>query len=229
MNNRAIILLSGGLDSVVSIAQAKSNGLDFVLALTFDYGQKSFKKELKASKEIARFYNIKHEVIRLDWLKDITTTSLVAQCDVPDISVDALDNTQVINESMKNVWVPNRNGLFINIAASYADSFGYGYIVIGANKEEAATFSDNSEQFINDMNQVLKTSTNEDIKVLAPLIGFDKNEIVKKAVELNAPLHLINSCYNDTHKHCGRCESCNRLKRALEHNGYLNIIKELFE
>ncbi|MEI3254453.1 MAG: 7-cyano-7-deazaguanine synthase [Candidatus Gastranaerophilaceae bacterium] len=79
------------------------------------------------------------------------------------------------------------------------------------------------------MNQVLKTSTNEDIKVLAPLIGFDKNEIVKKAVEINAPLHLINSCYNDTHKHCGRCESCNRLKRALEHNGYLNIIKELFE
>lgn len=229
MNNRAIILLSGGLDSVVSIAQAKSNGLDFVLALTFDYGQKSFKKELKASKEIAGFYNIKHEVIKLDWLKDITSTSLVAQCDVPDISVDALDNTQVINESMKNVWVPNRNGLFINIAASYADSFGYGYIVIGANKEEAATFSDNSEQFINDMNQVLKTSTNEDIKVLAPLIGFDKNEIVKKAVELNAPLHLINSCYNDTHKHCGRCESCNRLKRALEHNGYLNIIKELFE
>lgn len=229
MNNRAIILLSGGLDSVVSIAQAKSNGLDFVLALTFDYGQKSFKKELKASKEIARFYNIKHEVIRLDWLKDITNTSLVAQCDVPDISVDALDNTQVTNDSMKNVWVPNRNGLFINIAASYADSFGYGYIVIGANKEEAATFSDNSEQFINDMNQVLKTSTNEDIKVLAPLIGFDKNEIVKKAVELNAPLHLINSCYNDTHKHCGRCESCNRLKRALEHNGYLNIIKELFE
>ena len=229
MNNRAIILLSGGLDSVVSIAQAKSNGLDFVLALTFDYGQKSFKKELKASKEIAGFYNIKHEVIKLDWLKDITSTSLVAQCDVPDISVDALDNTQVTNESMKNVWVPNRNGLSINIAASYADSFGYGYIVIGANKEEAATFSDNSEQFINDMNQVLKTSTNEDIKVLAPLIGFDKNEIVKKAVELNAPLHLINSCYNDTHKHCGRCESCNRLKRALEHNGYLNIIKELFE
>lgn len=229
MNNRAIILLSGGLDSVVSIAQAKSNGLDFVLALTFDYGQKSFKKELKASKEIAGFYNIKHEVIKLDWLKNITNTSLVAKSDVPDIGVDALDNRQMTNESMKNVWVPNRNGLFINIAASYADSFGYEYIVIGANKEEAATFSDNSEQFINDMNQVLKTSTNEDIKVLAPLIGLDKNEIVKKAVELNAPLHLINSCYNDTHKHCGRCESCNRLKRALEHNGYLNIIKELFE
>lgn len=229
MNNRAIILLSGGLDSVVSIAQAKSNGLEFVLALTFDYGQKSFKKELKASKEIAGFYNIKHEVIKLDWLKNITNTSLVAKSDVPDIGVDALDNRQMTNESMKNVWVPNRNGLFINIAASYADSFGYEYIVIGANKEEAATFSDNSEQFINDMNQVLKTSTNEDIKVLAPLIGLDKNEIVKKAVELNAPLHLINSCYNDTHKHCGRCESCNRLKRALEHNGYLNIIKELFE
>lgn len=140
MNNRAIILLSGGLDSVVSIAQAKSNGLDFVLALTFDYGQKSFKKELKASKEIAGFYNIKHEVIKLDWLKDITSTSLVAQCDVPDISVDALDNRQVTNESMKNVWVPNRNGLFINIAHLMQIPLGTDILLLAQIKKKPLLF-----------------------------------------------------------------------------------------
>ena len=80
---------------------------------------------------------------------------------------------------MKNVWVPNRNGLFINIAAAYADSYEFDYIIIGANKEEAKTFSDNSKQFIKDINSSLKTSTNHDVKVLAPLINLDKNEIIK--------------------------------------------------
>lgn len=226
MNNKAIILLSGGLDSAVSVAASKE--LDFQLALTFDYGQKSFEKEYKASENIADFYHIRHECITLDWLKEITSTSLVSSSPVPDIDADSLDDIELTNATMKNVWVPNRNGLFINIAASYADSFGYDYIVIGANKEEAATFSDNSKQFINDMNQVLKTSTNYDVNVIAPLIDYDKNEIIKKAVELGVPLNLINSCYNNTKKHCGKCESCCRLKRALEHNGYLNIIEELF-
>lgn len=227
MKHKAIILLSGGLDSVVSIAQA--DDLDFQLALTFDYGQKAFQKESEASKKIAAYYGIEHEVIELDWLKNITKTSLVSGCSIPEVDTNNLEESKITLESMKNVWVPNRNGLFINIAASFADSFEYDYIVIGANKEEAATFSDNSEQFINDMNKVLETSTNHDIKVIAPLISFNKNEIVKKAVDLNAPLKLINSCYNNTQKHCGRCESCSRLKRALAHNGYSNIIKELFE
>ena len=130
--------------------------------------------------------------------------------------------------SMKNVWIPNRNGLFINIAAAFSDSFEYDYIVIGANKEEAATFSDNSQKFIDDMNEVLKTSTNYDIKVTAPLIEFDKNEIVKKAIELKVPLKYINSCYNSQKGHCGHCESCSRLKRALKNNGCDKILKELF-
>lgn len=227
MKNKAIILLSGGLDSAVSLAVSKDK--DFKLALTFDYGQKAFNKEYEASKNIADFYNIRHECIKLDWLKNITSSSLVSADSVPDIGIESLDDLAVTDDSMKSVWVPNRNGVFINIAACYADSYEYDYIVIGANKEEAATFSDNSKKFISDMNQVLKTSTNHDISVSAPLIDFDKNQIVKMAVEHKVPLNLINSCYNGTKKHCGKCESCSRLKRALAHNGYLNIIEELFE
>lgn len=231
-NKKAIILLSGGLDSIVSLALAKSENIDFSLALIFDYGQKSFEKEYEASQKIADFYKIEHKCIKLDWLKEITNTSLVSGTDVPDVDVNSLDDIQASKASMKSVWVPNRNGLFLNIAAAFADSFETDYIIIGANKEEAATFSDNSKQFINDMNKVLETSTNYDIKVLAPLIDMDKNEIVQKAIELNAPLEFINSCYNNTQKHCGRCESCNRLKRALQNiswAGKKDLIEKLFE
>lgn len=225
--NKAIILLSGGLDSVVSIAD-KVKELDFALALTFDYGQKSFEKELRASKDIARYYNIKHECVQLDFLKKITNTSLVSNTDILMLKTTDLDDTNKTYNSMKNVWVPNRNALFINIAAAYADSLEYEYIVIGANKEEAQTFSDNSKKFISTINKSLENSTNYPVQVLAPLIDCDKDQIVKKAIELEAPLNLINSCYNNTKKHCGHCESCNRLKRALENLNCDKIIKELF-
>lgn len=226
--NTAIILLSGGLDSAVSIAYAKKSGINFAKALTFDYGQKAFEKEYNASKQLALHFGIELECIKLDWLKNITHTALVSSDEVPDIDSKKLDDTETANKTMKSVWVPNRNGLFINIAAAYADSFGYDYIVIGANKEEAATFSDNSQKFIDDTNEVLKTSTNHDIKVLAPLIDFNKQEIVQKAIELNVPLNLINSCYNNTQGHCGHCESCKRLKRALEQNNLTNITEDIF-
>ncbi len=228
--NKAIILLSGGLDSVVSLAESINKGLQFELAITFNYGQKAFQKEFDSSKKIVDYYKIKHKCIELDWLQKITNTSLVSEQEIPDVNESDLDDKTITNNSMKNVWVPNRNGLFINIAAAYADSYNYDYIVIGANKEEASTFSDNSKQFIDAMNEVLKTSTNYDIKVLAPLIDLDKNEIVKKALELKVPLENINSCYSSNKgKHCGLCESCNRLKRALQNNSCDNILKEFFE
>ena len=227
-NKKAVILLSGGLDSVVSIAAAKEEGINVELALTFNYGQKSAEKELAASKAICKYYGIKQEYIELEWLKRITNTALVSDKGVPEISSDSLEDKIVTNESMKSVWVPNRNGLFINIAASFADSFGYDYIIIGANKEEASTFSDNSEEFIANINKSIELSTLKDVKVIAPLIKFDKNKIVQKAQELNVPLTLVNSCYNNTQKHCGKCESCNRLKRALQNAGANELIKELF-
>lgn len=225
--NRAVILLSGGLDSVVSLA-IKAKEMDICLALIFDYGQKSFQNEYNAAKKISEFYNIEIKQIQLDFLKDITNTSLVSNEEIPILSQENLNDTEVTKSSMKNVWVPNRNGLFLNIAASYADSYELDYIIIGANKEEAATFSDNSKQFINSINTALKTSTNYNVQVIAPLIDLNKNEIIKRAIELNVPLNLIYSCYKSSKKHCGECESCNRLKRALLNNGCDKIIQELF-
>lgn len=226
--DEGIILLSGGLDSVVALAQAVET-IDVKLALTFDYGQKSFQKEFEAAKNVAKHYSLEHEVVKLDWLKNITRTALVSGEEVPNVDIETLEDKEATTQSKNKVWVPNRNGLFIHIAAAYADARNYKFILIGANKEEAQTFSDNSERFIKDINKSLETSTGNQVHVVAPSIHFNKEEIIKAGLSLKAPLHFINSCYNNTPKHCGRCESCNRLKRALQNLEKEELIKNLFE
>ena len=220
---KSIVLLSGGLDSAVSLAVTRKD-LNITLALTFDYGQKSVKKEIKASAEIAEYYNIKHKVIRLDWLQEITKTALCSDEEIP--VGQALLNEE---NSAKAVWVPNRNGLFLNIAGAFADADEYSNIIIGANQEEAATFPDNTETFIKRVNAEFEFSTRVKPQVIAPLINCNKIEIVRIALENNVPLNLLNSCYSDTEKHCGRCESCTRLKNALKANNAQSYIKQLFE
>ena len=220
--SKSIILLSGGLDSLVSLGLKKEE-LNVEIALTFDYGQKSVNKEIEASEKICTYYNIKHKIIKLDWLKEITHTSLVASKDIP--SGKELENPQ---ESAKSVWVPNRNGLFLNIAGCFADSYGYDYILIGANKEEAGTFSDNTKEFIDRVNSEFEFSTEKHPKVIAPLINCDKNDIVNLALEHEIPLEMVMSCYQDSKGHCGVCESCTRLKKALNNNNAEKYIKILF-
>ena len=214
---KSIILLSGGLDSLVSLGLKKEE-LNIELALTFDYGQKSVKAEIAVSEKICNYYKIKHKIIKLDFLKDITNTALVSDNELP----------KGIQKSSDAVWVPNRNGLFLNIAGAYADSYGYNYILIGANKEEAQTFPDNTQDFIERINSEFEYSTKVQPKVAAPLINYDKNDIVKLALLNNIPLELTMSCYKSGGKHCGECESCTRLKKALEFNNAQNYIEKLF-
>lgn len=220
--NKSIILLSGGLDSLVSLGLAQKE-YNVKLALTFDYGQKSAQDEIEASARISKYYGLKHEVITLEWLKNITTTSLVSDKDVP--AGELLDNPE---QSAKLVWVPNRNGLFLNIAGCYADAEGFTHILIGANKEEGETFPDNTQEFIERVNSEIEYSTQNHPKVLAPLINSDKNDIVRLALEHGIPLEYVKSCYKGGEKHCGECESCTRLKKALIHNGDTRFIKLLF-
>lgn len=219
-SNSAVILLSGGLDSLVSLGLVR-NEYEKILALTFDYGQKVFKQEAAAAEKISEYYNIKCEIIKLDWLKNITNTALVSDNEVPENITD-------YTLSMKSVWVPNRNGLFLNIAACYADSFGYSDIIIGANKEEAATFSDNTEEFVNRVAAEFEYSTLVKPKVRVPLIKYDKRKTVELALEHKMPLDMVWSCYNSGEKHCGRCESCMRLKNALSGCGDTDFINRIF-
>lgn len=218
--SKGIILLSGGLDSLVSLGLGMEK-YGISLALTFDYGQKALEQEIMTSKNICDYYKIEHKVIKLDWLKNVTHTALVEDKELPE----GIDNPE---DSAKSVWVPNRNGLFLNIAGSFADGNDYDYIIIGANKEEGQTFPDNTQEFIDRINAEFEFSTQKHPKVVAPLINYDKNDIVKQAIEHNIPLEFVRSCYSDGKKHCGKCESCTRLKNALIANGDTHYIKELF-
>jgi 7-cyano-7-deazaguanine synthase len=169
------------------------------------------------------------KTIKLEWLKDITTTALVnTDISLPEYSVEKLDSSiDVLNDSAKSVWVPNRNGVMLNIAAAHAESIGAGYIMFGANLEEATTFPDNTKEFADALTESLYFSTANNVKVVVPLANKSKNEIVAVALRLNIPLNLIWSCYNSSVVHCGQCESCSRLKRALIDNDLLNVWKEI--
>ncbi len=220
-NDKALILMSGGLDSLVALDYAQKHlNIPIDLALTFDYGQKSLKHEIKASSDICKYYGLKHEIIKLDWLKNITKTSLVSDNTLPDNNFNTI-------ESALSVWVPNRNALFLNIAGCYCDANNYKYIIYGANKDESQNFPDNTEVFRQQITKLFETSTLIHPQVIAPLINYSKNDIVKIAVEDSVPLELVWSCYVSGEKHCGKCESCNHLKKALIANHckkYINIL-----
>lgn len=219
----ALILLSGGLDSVVSISESNCK---IKLGLIFDYGQASFKQEKKAAKKIANYYNFPLKEIKLNWLKDILSNGLVNADKM--YKIKDLKDTKALKKSMESVWVPNRNALFINIAASVCETEDIEIIIIGANKEEGKTFKDNTKEFIDSCNELLKSSVNKKIKVIAPLIEMDKNDIVKSALISKIPLEYVYSCYKSGKKHCGKCESCLHLKTALKNNNAEDLIKKLF-
>ncbi|MFW5782184.1 MAG: 7-cyano-7-deazaguanine synthase QueC [Candidatus Muiribacteriaceae bacterium] len=215
---KAIALLSGGLDSVVSCYKAVCEDIDIIRCLFFDYGQKALEAEKKAAVFFSDAWDSKLEVIDLPFLKNITGTSLVNSTQTPQMTFRQLENDESTQQSMLSVWVPNRNGLFINIAASYCDSLHAERIIVGFNQEEAATFPDNTKSFLHGINSSLEFSTLENVKVIAPYIDCDKTEIVRQALDLGVPVRKIWSCYHSFEKMCGSCESCIRFKRALDIN-----------
>ena len=214
MKPKAITVLSGGLDSTVATSVYMDN-YD-IHALTFDYGQHSLKKELESSKQICEKLNITQTVIKLDWLNDISNSTLTTDKSLPQLKDDNLDDKEFCDNTAKSVWVPGRNTVFTSIALSYAESMDASIIIVGWDYEEAVTFPDNSKEYLNSFNQLIRNGSFQDIKVKAPLINMNKAEIVKKGYEINAPMDLSYSCYKGENNHCGICESCLRRKRAFK-------------
>ncbi|MEE1129091.1 MAG: 7-cyano-7-deazaguanine synthase QueC [Methanobrevibacter sp.] len=211
---KAISVLSGGLDCTVATSvYAKDYEIH---AITFNYGQKAFKRELKAAQEICKRMGFKHYVIDLPWLDDISTSSLNTDEDIPEIKEGELDNLKKSQETANSVWVPARNMVFTSIATSFAESISAEIIIVGWDAEEAATFPDNSKEFLNTFNELISTGSPKNIRIEAPAIDLNKEEIVKLGVEVGAPIELSYSCYAGRDKHCGICESCMRRKRAFK-------------
>lgn len=211
---RAIVLLSGGLDSAVNLGQAVSQG-QVLLALTFTYGQRAAAREVQAATALAGHYRVPHQVIALPFLAGITRTSLVDGAeDIPAGSLEELDRDR--RTSTAKVWVPNRNGLFINIAAAFAEAMEGDTVLTGFNREEGAAFPDNSPDFVTAANAALGYSTLSQVRVVSFTQEMDKAGIIRLGQRLAVPLHLTWSCYYGEETPCGRCESCRRVRRAWE-------------
>ncbi len=218
MGGGAVCLLSGGLDSTVAFHVARG----VREAITFDYGQRAARREIEAAGAIARRASVPHRVIPLPWLSDVTHTALVDRAaPLPRPAPSDLDSPSAAAETARKVWVPNRNGVFVNVAAAIAESIGVDRIVVGFNREEGATFPDNSEAFVAAANAALAFSTvgPPPVRLESPTGALDKVAIVRLGRETNAPLELVWSCYQGGDEPCWTCESCRRLRRALDGAG----------
>ena len=221
INQSAIALLSAGLDSSLAIAMALEEGVHIKLALTFDYGQKAAPQEINQASRLASYWKIPHKHLNLPFFAESGQSSLLRSSTnqaVPHLSLDDLDNLETSQKSAKSVWVPNRNGVFIEIAACFAEQMGASYITVGFNREEAATFPDNSKAYRQSLNQALSFSTANQVQVISPTELLNKTEIVEEALRLKLPLEFLWSCYENGVRMCGSCESCMRLKRGLKQN-----------
>ena len=216
---KAISVFSGGLDCCVATSVYDK---DYEIhAITFDYGQKAKNAEIKASKNICDKMGWKHEVIGLPWLSNISNSSLNTDDEIPQLSEDDLDNLDISSKTASNVWVPGRNTVFTSIALSYAESIGAEIIIVGWNGEEGTTFPDNSKEYLEEFNELIKVASPDDIEIKAPCIDLNKQEIIELGLNINAPIELSYSCYKGDEKPCGVCESCMRRKRAFK-----NLIKK---
>lgn len=214
---KAISVLSGGLDSTVATSLLAKNYR--VHAITFDYGQRSVRMEINSSRAICDELGLEHTVIDLPWLSKLGESALTSDEDVPKLDVEQLDDKGFCDETARKVWVPGRNVVFTSIALSFAEAEGAEKIIVGWDLEEAATFPDNSKEFLDAFNQVLEIGSLENVQIEAPLIQMDKKEIVKRGDEIGAPMNISYSCYIGKQEHCGVCESCMRRKRAFKLSG----------
>jgi len=210
---KAISVLSGGLDSAVATAKFKDTHQ--IHALTFDYGQRSALMEIKSASAICQWIGADHTVIKLPWLSELGSSSLTSNGELPEPKLLELDDKDISIKTALSVWVPGRNIVFTSIANSFAESEHASSIIVGWDLEEAATFPDNTKEFLNAFNNVLDVGSFDKVKIEAPLIDMNKVDIVKFGTKIGLPLELSYSCYKGFEEHCGVCESCMRRKRAF--------------
>jgi 7-cyano-7-deazaguanine synthase len=211
---KSLVLLSSGLDSTVNLLAARRDG-EVVRAVTFDYGQRAAAREIEKSRNICQRLEVPHHVVELPFFKEFTKTSLVSRLsDVPTEDVDIQSHTQSLKTAEK-VWVPNRNGIFLNIAAGFAEGWGADVVVPGFNAEEATTFPDNSKAYQKALDVSFSFSTANQVRVHCYTIDMEKPEILKLGLSLGLDPEWLWPCYFGEAQWCGRCESCQRFANAL--------------
>ena len=207
-SNKAVVLLSGGLDSVTVLADATARGYD-IYAISFDYSQRH-QVELNSAKAIAEHYAVtEHKIIELD----------LTQIGGSALTDDSIDVPETESEGIPVTYVPARNTIFLSIALGWAEVLGAEDIFVGVNAVDYSGYPDCRGEYIEAFEQMANLATkmgteNNAIKIQTPLIHLTKAEIIQKGMDLGVDYSRTVSCYqaDDQGRACGRCDSC-RLRR----------------
>jgi len=207
-NKRAILLLSGGIDSTTLLSKLSSDGYEIV-AVSFHYGQKH-EIEINYAKKNAEKYGVKkHHIIELDKLLFKSSALVNREIDIATYESNELPEGQV------DAYVPFRNLLFISTALSLAESFNINEIYLAFNSDDKANFWDCRTEFVERVNAI--TSLNTSIQIKTPFINLSKTEVVKLARQLNVDLNNTITCYQPNEStECGVCLSCVTKQKALK-------------
>jgi 7-cyano-7-deazaguanine synthase len=209
---RAVVLLSGGMDSCVCAALAVR---DFdTAALHVSYGQRTEERERKAFLGICERLGIRERlVVRNEALRTIGGSALT------DTNI-AVPESHAIGREIPVTYVPFRNAHFLSVAVSWAEVLGAAKIYIGAVEQDSSGYPDCRPAYYKAFNQVIRAGTKEgNIEVVTPLIALRKHEIVRLGLELGAPFDLTWSCYSREDRACGVCDSCVLRLRAFQEAG----------
>jgi len=215
--SRALVVCSGGLDSVVSAAYAKTRlGYDIEL-IHFQYGCRAEGPEVQAVQAVAEALGVKVTLFPLPVYK---------KGDSPLLDADSAVAGGEAGAKFAHEWVPARNLLLLSVATAYAEANGFDTIVLGNNLEEAGAYPDNEPEFIARFNDLLPFAVGDGkfMEVIMPVGNLMKYEIVSLGHEVNAPLHLTWSCYRAGALHCGTCGPCFMRRTAFEINNLPEVI-----
>ena len=214
---KAIVLLSGGLDSTTALYLAKSEGFGEIYALTFEYGQKH-DRELRAAREVARAAGVKeHKFVKL----------LLNQwdgCSLTDPKMEVPDG-DLRRDTVPDTYVPARNMVFLSIAASYADALGVEDIYIGVSEVDYSGYVDCREEFIRSMERTINLGTvlgaerGRHITIHAPFMHMAKADEIRLGARLGVDYGLTWTCYRGGDRPCGACDSCLLRAKAFAEAG----------
>jgi len=220
MADVAIVLVSGGMDSCVTAAVAREESGEIAL-LHISYGQLTEARERRAYNAIADFYGVEKRLdVSIEYLAKIGGSSLT------DDSI-AVGEADLTSSEIPNTYVPFRNGNMLSIAASWAEVLGAPAIYIGAVAEDSSGYPDCRPQFYEAFQTAIDAGTRPEtrIDIRTPIIHLSKAEIVRRGIELAAPLELTWSCYRSEDIACGKCDSCALRLRGFELAGVADPIQ----
>jgi 7-cyano-7-deazaguanine synthase len=218
---KAVVLLSGGMDSCVSAAIARErHGAGNIALLHAEYGQRTERRERRAFDDIAEFYGVRERlVVQLDHFRSIGGSALTdTKIAVPENELGA---KAPHGNSIPVTYVPFRNAHFLSVSVSWGEAIGAGAIYIGAVAEDSSGYPDCRPEYYRVFQELIRVGTRPEtqIEMVAPVIMLKKSEIIRKGIELRAPLHLTWSCYQSEEAACGACDSCLLRLRAFAEAG----------